>query len=85
MSTQTLDTDRIEVLRELIKTQVTVEWHRDIDKLCDMAQMLDIMREQKQREEQAAADKRLADSWITDPDRMGGQFTEQELNDTHWL
>jgi hypothetical protein len=29
-------------------------------------------------------EKATYDSWATNPDRMGGQFTEDEKNDTGW-
>lgn len=31
------------------------------------------------------AERKAADaSWATNPDRMGGQFTQDEINDTGW-
>lgn len=55
----------IEMLRELIKDHVNSSWHRDIDQLCDLAKL----------------GKNTSDaSWAANPDRMGGQFTQEELN-----
>lgn len=53
----------IETLRELIKDHINQSWHRDIDQLCDFA---------KQGKQNWEA------SWAANPDRMGGQFTEEE-------
>jgi hypothetical protein len=41
-----------------------------------------IARLTKQLEAQKAEE--VYNSWKTNPDRMGGQFTEEEKNDTGW-
>lgn len=55
----------IETLRELIKDHVHESWHRDIDQLCDLA---------------AERKRAIDDGWATNPDRMGGQFTQDEID-----
>lgn len=31
-----------------------------------------------------AKEEAIEDSWIRNPDRMGGQFTDQEIHDSYW-
>jgi len=51
-------------LKELIKDNVDKIWHRDIDELCFFA---------------AKGQRAWELEWQVNPDRSGGQFTDEEI------